>query len=167
MALIRWDPWRDMLAMQRDVQETLHRFLGEWETPSLIGSGSRRSAWFPPVDVFTRESDLVVRTELPGMDPEKDVEIFLQDGSLTIRGERRHEERTDGEGYVRSESAYGSFERRVPLPEGIEEKDVHATYERGVLEVVIAGAARIPEPTRIPIEAGGSRKALTSKGRKR
>jgi HSP20 family protein len=167
MALIRWDPWRDMLAMQRDVQETLRRFLGEWESPSLAGPASLRGAWLPAVDVFTREGDLVVRAELPGIDPEKDVEIFLQDGSLTIRGERHREERTDGEGYVRAESAYGSFERRVPLPDGIGEKDVHASYDRGVLEVVVAGAARLSEPTRIPITAGGSRKVLTSKGRKR
>jgi HSP20 family protein len=71
------------------------------------------------VDVFHRGDDLVIRAELPGIDPDNDVDITLQEGVLTIRGERRHEERTDGEGVHRFESAVGSFSRSVALPDGV------------------------------------------------
>lgn len=68
------------------------------------------------MDMFRRDGDLVVRAELPGIDPQRDVEVTVQDNVLTIRGERRHEERTDGNGSSRFESAYGRFERSVLCP---------------------------------------------------
>src|SRR5918992_238937 len=73
-----------------------------------------------------KPEDLVIRAELPGIDPEKDVEITLRDGLLTIRGERRHEERTSENGISRFESASGSFERSVVLPQGVKEDDITA-----------------------------------------
>jgi HSP20 family protein len=72
-----------------------------WETPAY--------SWVPAIDVFHRGDDLVVRAELPGIDPEKDLEISLHDNVLRIRGERRMEERTEGDGTYRLESRYGSF----------------------------------------------------------
>lgn len=84
---------------------------------------------------------LVVRAEMPGIDPEKDAEITVTDGTLIIRAERQEKKEQKEKGSYRSEFRYGSFVRRVPLPEGVKESDVTATYKDGVLEV----RAPIPE----------------------
>jgi HSP20 family protein len=136
-------------------------------TVSLPWETFARNGWVPAVDVLTRGEDLVVRAELPGIDPEKDLDIGLQDNVLRIRGERRHEERTEGEGTYRLESRYGSFERSVLLPEGVKDGDISATYENGILEIVVPKAARQDGAKKIPIQVGGSRKALTARGRKK
>jgi HSP20 family protein len=162
MALVRWNPWNGVYGLQREMDLLMRRLTGDWPT----GFQSTRP-WVPPVDVFHRDGDLVVRAELPGIDPEKDVEITLQQGVLTIRGERRHEERTNGEGMYRFESATGSFSRSVALPEGVKEEEIQAHYENGILEVVVPGVGELTGAKRIPIEVSGGRKALTTEGRKK
>jgi HSP20 family protein len=92
------------------------------------------------VDEFHENGTLVVRAELPGIDPEKDVELTVSDRMLHIEAERREEEKADEKGYVRKEMRYGSFSRTLPLPEGVSEKDIKADYTNGILEV------RIPAP---------------------
>jgi len=168
LALMRLSPWQDLFDAQRDMDTLVRRFFdrptwslpSSWETPA--------HSWVPAVDVFNRGDDLVVRAELPGIDPEKDVEISLQDNVLRIRGERRMEERTEGEGTYRLESRYGSFERSVLLPEGVREEDMSATYENGILEVVVPKAAHLDGAKRIPVQAAaGGRRALTARGRKK
>jgi HSP20 family protein len=161
MALVRWNPWQGLFEAQRDM-DLLMRRLTDWPT---FGNGGDRT-WVPAVDVFHRDRDLVVRAELPGIDPEKDVEITVNDGVLTIRGERRQEERTEDAGTFRYESTYGRFERSVRLPEGVKEGDIQASYENGILEVVVPGVAELTEGRRIPVQVGGRRKALTTRGRK-
>src|ERR671936_2580370 len=104
--LTRWNPWLDLLDAQRETQDLLRRAFGTWSAPHV------RSRT-PAVDVFSRNGDLVVRAELPGIDPEKDVDLSVEDGVLTIKGERRHEEKTEEENYYRFESSYGSFQRSV------------------------------------------------------
>lgn len=107
------------------------------------------------VEEFVDEGALVVRVEVPGIDPEKDVEITVADGVLTIRAERKEiSENREKESY-RSELRYGSFERRVALPAGATEDDVSATYQDGMLEVrVPLGEVPVPEPKRIPVTRG-------------
>ncbi len=162
MALVRWSPWQGLFDIQRDMDELTRRVFG-----SLTPRGSNGRTWVPAMDVFPRDGDLVVRAELPGIDPEKDVDISFQDGVLTIRGERRDESRHEGEGTYRIESSYGSFERSVLLPEGVKEEDIGATYENGVLEVVVPKAAELTAPKRIPVSVAGGQKALSARGRKR
>lgn len=90
-----------------------------------------------PVDEFHRDGDLVIRAGLPGVDPEKDVELTVSGGMLHIRAER-HEEHDVGHGrYLRHEISCGSFERDLPLPDGVTDTDVKATYRDGILEVVV------------------------------
>jgi HSP20 family protein len=162
MALMRWNPWSGLYGLEREMDLLMRRLNGDW--PGLGASASQ--AWVPAVDVFDRDEDLVIRAELPVIDPEKDVEITLREGVLTIRGERRHEARSTQNGMERIESATGSFSRSVALPEGVTEEDIRAHYENGILEVVVPGAARLSGVRRIPIEVGGRRKALTTRGRK-
>lgn len=106
------------------------------------------------LEEFTDDGNLVVRAELPGLDPDKDIEITVQDGLLTIHGERRTESRREERGGYYSEMQYGSFSRRITLPEGTSEKDVIATYENGILEVrlPVAKAVAAKPPARIPVK---------------
>lgn len=158
MALTRWAPWQGLFDMQRDMDLLTKRFFGSSDWPT-----GRRS-WVPAVDVFYRDKDLVIRAELPGIDPENDVQIRLDQNVLTISGERRYEERAGGNGISRFESGFGSFSRSVMLPEGVGESDIQAAYEDGILEVVVPGVLELTEPKRIPIEVSSGRKALTTKG---
>ena len=92
------------------------------------------------VDEYRENETLVVRAEMPGMDPAKDMEITVSDGILHISAERRDEKRDEGKDYYRQELRYGSFSRDLPLPEGVKESDVKASYRDGILEV------RVPMP---------------------
>jgi len=99
----------------------------------------------PVTDVFVRDEDLVVRIELPGVDP-RDLKVTIEDGYLVIRGERKHDKEVKQEAYYRMEAAYGTFERFIPLPEGFEEPKIEAVYADGVLEVIVPSAAKALEP---------------------
>ena len=160
MAIVRSSPWPNVFDVQRDMDVLMRR------VTDRLGWPTGRGAWVPAVDMFRRDGDLVVRAELPGIDPQRDVEVTVQDNVLTIRGERRREERTDGNGSSRFESAYGRFERSVLLPEGVKDDDINARYDDGILEVVVPGGAERAGARRIPIESGRKAKALTTKGRK-
>jgi HSP20 family protein len=92
------------------------------------------------VEEYREDGALVVRADLPGIDPDKDVELTVAGGMLHIEAERRKEEKREEKGYVRREVRYGSLSRSLPLPEGVTEADISATYKNGVLEI------RIPEP---------------------
>ncbi len=107
------------------------------------------------VEEYVEGDDLVVRTELPGIDPDKDVEISISDGVLDIRAHRQATtEATGKEGY-RSEFRYGSFVRRMPLPSGTKDGDVKATYHDGILEIRLpVGEETKPAVTRVPVMRG-------------
>ncbi|MDE3086497.1 MAG: Hsp20/alpha crystallin family protein [Acidobacteriota bacterium] len=103
------------------------------------------------VEEYVDGEVLVVRAELPGLDPDKDVELTIDDGVLHIRAER--EERTEHkgkEGY-RSEFRYGSLERNIPLPSGTKDEDVKASYEHGILEVRVPVGEAKTSTTKVPI----------------
>lgn len=108
----------------------------------------------PATDVFVRGEDLVVRVELPGIDP-ADLKVTIEAGHLVIRGERKHDEEVKEEAYYRMEASYGSFERFVPLPDEVEESTIEARYADGVLEVIVPAAAKGLKPqkaTTIPVK---------------
>jgi HSP20 family protein len=105
--------------------------------------------------VVTRDSDLVIRAELPGVKQE-DVDITLENNVLTISGERKAEQEEERGGYHVRERRYGSFSRSLALPEGLDESKIHARYDNGVLEVTVEGAAAVQEPKRIQIEGSSS-----------
>ena len=94
---------------------------------------------------------VVVRAELPGVDPDRDVEINVSDGMLQIRAERRAEVSEAHEGHRHSEFHYGTFARVVSLPAGADADDVKATYHDGILEVVVPVDAKQAEATRVPV----------------
>jgi HSP20 family protein len=117
-------------------------------------SGRQQEAlteWAPAIDAVTKDSDMVIRAELPGVKLE-DVDITLHNGVLTITGEHKlDEEKERGDYHVR-ERRYGSFRRSMSLPEGVDESKIHARFEHGVLEITVEGAAIEQAPKRIEIE---------------
>jgi HSP20 family protein len=108
------------------------------------------------VDEFRAGDMEVIRAELPGIDPDKDVELAVADGMLRIKAERRVEENSEDGGYVRHELRYGSFVRTLPLPEGASNSDITASYRNGILEVRVPLKEQVagPAPTKIAIAKG-------------
>jgi HSP20 family protein len=132
--LVRWDPSREVESLHSEVNRLFDSFFGG---RSGNGVGSRR--WVPAMDLAEEGDELVLRADLPGL-TEDDVEIEVKDRVLTVSGERRAEEKKEGEGFYRVERAFGSFSRSLSLPDGIDADKVRAEFDNGVLEV------RIPKP---------------------
>lgn len=103
---------------------------------------------FVPVETYTKDGRYVVRADLPGVDPDKDIDVTVEGDLLTIYGERREEERDNGHSEVR----YGSYLRQVRLPEGAVADDITASYDAGVLEVAIPVAQESTEPIKILVQ---------------
>ena len=120
---------------------------------AFFGSGDAGRRWVPPMDVVEAEDHFVLKADLPGLS-EEDVAIEIQDGNLTISGQRKAEHESSEKGWYRIERSFGSFQRSLSLPEGIDDDAVTANFDRGVLEV------RIPKPQerkprRVAIKAEG------------
>jgi HSP20 family protein len=146
MALVRWDPIRELDTLQGDMNRLFDRF---FDRPGNAGASRR---WIPAMDLVEKDDHLELRADLPGMS-EDDVDIEIKDGLLTISGERKAAEEETREGYRRVERAFGSFIRSVTLPEGVDPNDVKANFENGVLEIDIP-KPKESEPTRVQIGKG-------------
>jgi HSP20 family protein len=133
MALVRWDPVRELDSLQGDMNRLFDRFFEGRTT-----NGNRR--WIPPMDLLETEDHLVLRGDLPGL-TEDDIQIEVKDNVLTVSGERTADKEDRGEGYYRVERAFGSFSRSLTLPQGVDAEQVEANFDKGVLEV------RIPKPS--------------------
>lgn len=125
--------------------------------------GSEGPTWSPAIDVLQRDGDLVVRAELPGVEPD-DVDITVQNNILTISGRISEEREEEREGYLIRERRAGFFRRSLQLPQGVDESNITARFDNGVLEVVIEGAAEAQEPRRVQVEGqqegnGGEQRA--------
>ena len=92
--------------------------------------------WTPQIETFRRGDKIVVRADLPGLDKEN-VNVEIDEDALTISGERQNEFKEEGDDYYRSERSYGRFYRAIPLPEGVDEKQIDARFKDGVLEVTL------------------------------
>ena len=125
--------------------------------PTEVGS-TDAPIWAPKVDIVTKDNKLVTRVDLPGMKKE-DVVVEVEDGFLTLSGERRKETREEKANVYREEREYGSFCRTVPLPKGVKAEDVNATFNNGVLEVTVPlPVAAAPNGTKVPIQEGAPAK---------
>src|SRR5512136_1428085 len=130
MALVRWDPFRDLTALQTEVNRLFSR---------ASGDVTDRQSWTPAIDVVETDDAIVLKAELAGMDP-KDINIEVQDNVLTLSGERRFQEEVREDKYYRIERRYGSFSRSLALPPTADESKVEATYENGVLQITVPKA---------------------------
>jgi HSP20 family protein len=131
MNLSRWDPVRDLMK----ISDRLNRLATRpgWEVELTAG------AWAPPVDVFERNDNLVLRVELPGVQKD-DIEIHVENGVLVLRGERKRDPDLDEENAYRLERTYGAFSRSFTLPTSVDSTKIQATYKDGLLELVLPKA---------------------------
>jgi len=146
-------PFRGFYDAQSEVDRLFNQMLGGLSRGRQ--GGQQLAQWAPAVDVLTKDGDLLIRAELPGLKQE-DVDITLQNGLLTISGEHKLEEEEGHGGYHLRERRYGSFRRSMALPEGVDESKIHARFEDGVLEVTVEGAAVEQAPKRIEIEGASN-----------
>ena len=142
MAVLRWDPWSELAGLQRDMQQLMGR----------VGSGVEEANLVPPIDAFRTDEGLVVRIELPGMSPD-DIDVSVEEGVLTVSGERREDRNVEDDAWVRRERRYGRFERSFSLPEGTDADSVTANMENGVLEISMPHPPE-RQPRKIEVAAG-------------
>jgi HSP20 family protein len=135
MAIVRWDPGRDIDSLQGDVNRLFDSFFGRRDA----GQANALRRWVPAMDLAETEDQLILRADLPGME-RGDIDIEVKDNVLTISGERKAEHEKKGEGFHRIERSFGRFSRSLGLPRGVDAKSVTASFENGVLEV------RMPKP---------------------
>jgi len=156
MALVRWDPARELDAFQSDMNRLFDSFFGRREGAAAGGYETRR--WVPPMDLVETEDSLVLRADLPGIDRD-DIEIEVKEGILTVSGERRAQHEDKREGYHRVERSFGRFSRSLELPKGVEADSVSASFDKGVLEVRMPKPAE-RKPTRIEIDSSGGQRTI-------
>jgi HSP20 family protein len=139
MAIIRYAPFQDFDPF-RGFQETMNRFFAE---PSA-------RPWVPPVDIRETENELVVKADVPDMKFE-DFDVRIENGTLTLRGERKFEEKKEEGGWHRVERSYGSFERLFALPDSVNPEGVNADYKNGTLTVTLP-KKELAKPRQVKIQ---------------
>jgi HSP20 family protein len=146
--LVRWEPFRELAALQNDMGRLMSTFLGQGQGN---GENGERS-WMPAVDVWETDNELVYAFDLPGIS-EDEISVEYDDGALTVRGTRERTEQTEDDRFYRYERRFGSFSRTVGLPQGVEEDAISADYRNGVLEIHVP-KPEAPKPRRIQIGSG-------------
>jgi HSP20 family protein len=129
MNLVPWRPFRELVGFRGEVDRLFEDFWGCWPEPT-------EREWVPALDVSETEDKVLVKVELPGIDP-KDIDVSVQADLLTIKGERKQEKEEKGESYHRVERTYGTFTRTLRLPAETEPEKVTAGYKDGVLTLGI------------------------------
>jgi HSP20 family protein len=150
MALVRWEPVRELTSLQSEMNRLFNTF---FDSPTA-GHGNDVRRWIPAMDLVETEDHFILKADLPGLS-EEDITLEFEDNVLTVSGERKLEHETKREGFFRIERATGAFNRSLTLPEGVDVESVTATFDRGVLQV------RIPKPEerkprRVAIQVGDS-----------
>lgn len=145
MAIIRWDPFRDLQTL-RDRMNVLFGdvYPSRREEKDLVST-----AWNPSVDIYEHEDNLVLKAEVPGID-EDDIEVKIEDNTLTFKGERKYENEVKEENYHRVERSYGSFYRSFSLPQNIDLEKIKAETENGILKITMPKKAEL-KPKKIKV----------------
>lgn len=128
--LVRWEPFRELAALQSEMSRWIN---------GLEGPGRVTQSWVPALDVWENETEVVYAFDLPGI-PEDAISIEVQDETLSVSAERVKTEEASENGFYRFERRFGSFARGVGLPQGVDQEQISARYENGVLEI------RVPKP---------------------
>jgi HSP20 family protein len=157
MAVRRWDPFRDLLGIQNEMNRLFGRTYGPGESAEAETQGS----WVPPLDVYETQDRYVITAELAGMttaDIEIEVGVPLgqggvEDNVLTLRGERRFYGDVPEDAFHRIERRFGPFQRRVALPQGSDTGRIEASMSEGLLIIEVAKAAQA-RPVRVEVKAG-------------
>lgn len=145
--LVRWDPFRDLVSIQDELSRLFGRTFGGAESIRPTAAG----VWMPSMDVFETEDKIVAKLELPGIDSDE-VDVSVEDSTLTVSGSREFSDEVNEENYHRVERRYGSFTRAITLPQTADTEQVNATFDKGVLTIEIGKAERA-KPKKIQVKA--------------
>ncbi|HZP17344.1 MAG TPA: Hsp20/alpha crystallin family protein [Terriglobales bacterium] len=151
--LTRWDPFREFTTLQDRMNRLFRESFGDTREEALT-----TSVFAPPVDVYEDEHNVTLKIEVPGID-EKDIDVRVENNTLTVHGERKFEKEEKEENFRRVERQYGSFTRTFTLPNTVDTDSIEAQYDKGVLKIQLAKKAEA-KPKQIKINVG---KALEGK----
>jgi len=143
----------ELVELDSPLAEFFRTLTSPWPFRPLLALTPGRH-FIPSTDVFARNGDLVVKIDLPGVDP-KDIHVKVFEGELVVTGERKADKELREEGYYRKESTFGFFERHMSVPKGTKEADIKAEYDHGVLEIVMprpSKAEELPKAKEIPVK---------------
>ena len=143
MSMVRYQPYGLLNQLYREMDRA-------FTLPEHAGDEAATSDWLPAVDIKEEENAFVIHADVPGVEP-KDIEVHMEDGVLSIRGERKFDSEEEKAGYKRVERVRGSFFRRFTLPDTADAENISARVEKGVLEVRIPKQERV-RPRRINVE---------------
>lgn len=148
MSIIRWDPFDDLASLRESMDKLFEDFFTRRPGPRL----PTVAVWQPAVEVFDADHDIVVRAELPGIDPQ-DVEITVTEDVLTIKGQAKQMEEEKGKNYYRRELRYGAFSRSLALPGGVQGDQAKASYRNGILEIRVPKSEKA-KPKTVKVDVG-------------
>jgi HSP20 family protein len=149
MAITRWDPFREVAALQNRVN-SLFREMNDGDSPLTTAS------FVPAVDIYEDPKKVVLKLEVPGIE-EKDLDVRVENNTLTVKGERKFEKEEKEENFHRIERRYGSFYRAFTLPSTVDTEHIGASYNAGVLKLELAKKVEA-QPKQIKINVGGEKK---------
>ena len=149
MAITRWDPFREVVALQNRVNN-LFREINEGDSPLTTAS------FVPAVDIYEDSKKVVLKLEVPGIE-EKDLDIRVENNTLTVKGERKFEKEEKEENFHRIERRYGSFYRAFTLPSTVDTEHINANYNAGILKLELSKKAEA-QPKQIKVNVGGQSK---------
>src|SRR5213082_1049438 len=157
--LTRWDPFREFSTMQ-DRMNRMNRLFRDSYSPEGPEEALTTTTAAPPVDIYEDEHNIILKIDVPGIE-EKDIDVSVQNNTLTVHGERKIEKQEKEENFRRVERQYGSFTRSFTLPSSVEPGQVSAHYDNGVLKIKLAKKAEA-KPKQIKVNVG-SEKTLEAK----
>jgi HSP20 family protein len=150
MAVVRWDPFRDVMSLQDRMNRLFDQALSRTRTDDE--EGLTASTWSPAVDIFETPDSIVMKAELPGVRREN-IDIQVRENILTLKGERRFEREVNDENFLRMERSYGTFQRAFSLPAVIQQDKIRAVLKDGVLEVSMPKAEEAkPQQVKIDVK---------------
>ena len=149
MAITRWDPFREVVALQNRVNN-LFREMNEGDSPLTTAS------FVPAVDIYEDPKKVVLKLEVPGIE-EKDLDVRVENNTLTVKGERKFEKEEKEENFHRIERRYGSFFRSFTLPSTVDSEHINASYTNGVLKLELSKKPEA-QPKQIKVNVGGQKK---------
>ena len=144
MSMMRYEPWSLLDQMRREMERAV-------DTRAEEGSSVATSDWVPAVDIKEENDAFVIVADIPGVDP-NDIEVHMEGGMLTIKGEKETEKKDEREGYKRVERTFGSFYRRFSLPDSADPEKISAKSNHGVLEVRIGKQEKV-QPRKIAVDS--------------
>ena len=148
--IARWEPFRGVSTLQEQINRLFNH------TFDRASQESSLSAWAPSVDIYETENELIIKADLPDLN-EKDIDIRVENNMLTIRGERKFEQKVKEENYLRVERTFGSFSRSFSLPNTVNTEAIKAEYKQGVLSVELPKRAESkPKQVKVNVTNGNN-----------